>query len=87
MNDVELYEGHIYMEALYYVEDSNYMIDCDGCPVYDVFRIITPSQLRLFKERKEWMIVRGVSGDPVELIYPESPGVYEYHNPERREEI
>lgn len=75
------------MEALYYVKEENYMIDSDGRIVYDLFRLITPSQLRLFKEREEWMIVQGVDGDLIELIYPESPGLYEFHRPERREEI
>ena len=88
LNDVELYEGHIaiYIMALFYFEHENYMIDADGCIVYDIFNYITPSQLRLFKERKEWMIVQGVDGDPIELVYSESPGVYEYHNPNSFEE-
>ena len=75
-----------YMEALYYNEESNTLFDADGKTIIDIFRIISPNDLMLFKDRKEWMIVRGVSGDPVELIWPEGPGVYSFHTPNEREE-
>jgi hypothetical protein len=85
-NYVELYEGHIDMKALYYNLEDNLMFDADGKTIIDIFRIISPNDLFLFKKNKEWMIVRGVSGDPVELIYPESPGIYGYHNISELEE-
>jgi hypothetical protein len=58
-NYVELYEGHIDMKALYYNLEDNLMFDADGKTIIDIFRIISPNDLFLFKKNKEWMIVRG----------------------------
>lgn len=78
LDDVEMYEDHINMPVLYYDKESNTMFDADGVTIFEIFRYITPSTLRLFKEKKTWMVVRGVSGDPIELVYPEGPGVYPF---------
>ncbi len=34
---------------LYYFEEDNYFVDCDGHTIYDIFSLITPSDLLLFR--------------------------------------
>ena len=56
---------------LYYDERDNVMIDEWGQIVFNIFEIITPSILALFKHKKEYMIVYGKKyNHPIELIYP-----------------
>ena len=54
---------------LFYQAEDNYIIDERGCTVFDIFRIISPNQLYLFKLNKGYMFVVGRNGEMVELIY------------------
>jgi hypothetical protein len=56
---------------LQYDIDQNIFIDCGGYIVYNIFEYITPSDLMLFKHRKEYMLVERRCGGFVELIWPD----------------
>jgi hypothetical protein len=64
--------------TLWYDKHTNLFIDSNGFEITNIFRIITPNTLYLFKHRKENMFVYGVDGQPVELIYPGEEDEYEY---------
>lgn len=57
--------------SLYYDLDFNAMLDEDGDTIFNIFSIISPSDFKLFKYKKESMVVFGVRGGLVELIYPD----------------
>lgn len=57
--------------TLFYDDLRNVIIDEGGYIVYNIFSIITPNTLRLFRYYKDHMIVRGIHGQTVELIWPE----------------
>lgn len=71
-----LFADELEIEQLYYDCEENVMFDADGYIVFDIFRLITPSQLQIFKEGQTWMMVQGKNGLAIELIYPDSPGNY-----------
>lgn len=56
--------------TIYYDEEKNVMIDCDGFMLFDIFDLITPNDLFLFKSKKEDMLIRG-KRHLVELIWPD----------------
>lgn len=56
---------------LYYDEIQNTMIDCDGAIIFNIFDYVSPNQYFLFKQEKDYMIMRGVNNRIVELIWPE----------------
>lgn len=57
--------------GLSYNKEKNWFEDEDGYAIFDIFQIITPNQLLVFKHLKEYMTVIGPRGDLVELFYPE----------------
>jgi hypothetical protein len=63
---------------LYYDIEHNVMRDECGFPIYDIFSIISPNALYLFKTRKDDMMVRTKTGESVGLIWPldKNDGVY-----------
>ena len=71
-------EDHFDLSVLYYDSDNNAMFDCDGNVVWDIFNVITPAQLYVFKKLKQWMLVQGVHNQPVELCYPEEHTKFDY---------
>jgi hypothetical protein len=56
--------------SLYYDRERNIMMDLDGHEVHNVFDIISPNTLFLFKRKKKDMLVYGRDGQAVELIWP-----------------
>jgi hypothetical protein len=62
--------------CIYYDKENNFFIDEDGVVVCDIFRIIKPNDLYVFKDRKETLVVRGENGKTVELFYPDSDDYY-----------
>ena len=58
---------------LYYYENDNMFIDEGGFPVFDLFRIITPNDLFLFRHHKEYMLVPhcSIPRVGVEIFYPD----------------
>lgn len=58
--------------VIYYDIENNVMMDDEGYPIFDIFELITPSQLFLFKYEKQSVTVLKVSGEGwVEMLYPE----------------
>jgi hypothetical protein len=59
--------------ALYYLKEDNVFMDGEGEIVFEIFEIITPNDLYLFKRHKDYMIVnhRTEPGILVELYWPE----------------
>lgn len=56
--------------TLYYDLDMNVMYDEYGNTVFNIFSIISPSDLYLFKKEERSKEVPGVNGGSVELIWP-----------------
>ncbi len=57
--------------TLYYDMTTNMMVNENGFEVFNVFSVITPNTLMLFKARQKDMIVRGVTGQLIELVWPD----------------
>lgn len=57
--------------TLYYDIDLNVMMDEDCFPIFNIFSIISPNDLYLFKKNKESVEVRGVNDGFIELIWPD----------------
>jgi hypothetical protein len=55
---------------LWYDDVRNVMMDEGGYVIFNIFYIISPQVLSLFKKKKEYMIVHGQQGQLVELFYP-----------------
>lgn len=53
----------------YYDEESNVMIDSEGFERPDIFSIISPNMLYLFKTKRKSMYVYSLSGELVHLIW------------------
>jgi len=59
--------------GLWYYPEDNLFIDDNGFPVFDIFRMITPNDLFLFRHDKEYTLL-SCSTNPkigVELFYPD----------------
>jgi hypothetical protein len=54
---------------LYYDEEYNLFTDDGGYIIFNIFAIISPNILAIFKLYQENMVVRGNSGKDVTLIY------------------
>lgn len=63
-------------QTLFYNKGLNQMIDEDGLPVFDIFNIIRPNDLYMFKKLKEDVVVMGVKKYLVELVYPEDDDIW-----------
>ena len=61
---------------LFYDKKTNLFFDEGGYAIFSIFGIITPNQLYLFKQKKQYMTVHGVHGDLVELVWPEEDTTY-----------
>lgn len=59
--------------ALYYLKDDNVFMDGEGEIVFEIFEVISPNDLYLFKRNKEYTIVNHHTqpGLLVELYWPE----------------
>lgn len=75
MDAYQVYENSLVEDdediLLFYDEERNVMIDFNGRVVFNIFEIISPNVLFLFKKHKEHMVVRGRNGVRIELIWPE----------------
>lgn len=67
--------------SLYYDLENNYIFDVDGEIVFNIYAYITPNMLYLFKQKKEYMVVKNKYGMIVELHWPEPHDTIErrYH--------
>lgn len=57
--------------TLYYDEEANVMYDEYGITVFNIFSIISPNDLYLFKKEKKTRVVVGVAGGEVEIQWPD----------------
>jgi len=64
------------VSTYYYNKEKNIMIDEDGFEIFNIFNIISPNSLFLFKYKKDDMFVFGTSGKVVELIYPDNDDIW-----------
>lgn len=66
--------------GIYYDADNNWFIDEDGYVIYDIYDLITPNDVFLFKERLRYMIVSYKHNKKigVEINFPDG----EYNFPE-----
>jgi hypothetical protein len=62
--------------TLYYDIKKNLFFDDDSFEVWNLFSIVSPNMVYLFKHKKEDMLVYGVTGELVELIWPEEGDAY-----------
>lgn len=64
--------------ALFYDAEQNVFIDEDGFVIWSIFEIISPNDLYLFKENREYALIqhRNFPDWHVELYYPEDD--YDY---------
>jgi hypothetical protein len=60
--------------GLFYDIENNCFVDEDGFIVYNIYSLVRPSDIFLFRRNKEYMLVVGVYGDLVELYYPDDDG-------------
>lgn len=56
--------------TLYYDIEANVIYDEHGINLFNIFSVITPNDLYLFKNKKETIEIRGTNGHMVELIWP-----------------
>jgi len=54
---------------IYYNEDSNLYTDECGFAIYNIHREVSPNMVYLFRSKRDDIIVYGVEGDRIELIY------------------
>lgn len=64
--------GYLDAIGLFYDTDQNVFVGEDGFIVWSIFELITPNDLLLFRERKDYMVVdhRTLDNVVVELYYP-----------------
>lgn len=64
--------------ALYYLKDDNVFMDGEGEIVFEIFEVISPNDLYLFKRNKEHTIVNHHTepGLLVDLYWPEEDEYY-----------
>jgi hypothetical protein len=55
--------------AYYYDRNRNRFSDDGGYDILNIFGIVSPNMIYLFKTKKEDMLVYGTSGQLIELIY------------------
>ena len=67
--------------GLFFDANINRFIDEDGCVVHDIFRIITPDDLFLFKQEEKCMVVDHAEFKEVlvELFYLEDEWEESHH--------
>jgi hypothetical protein len=57
--------------TLYYDVEANLMYDECGKEMFNIFSLIRPNDLYLFKKNKETMEVYGRNGGLIELVWPD----------------
>ena len=55
--------------SLYYDSQSNKIFDEFGDLIYNIFSIVSPNMLSIFRNKKKTMTVYGINGGLIELIY------------------
>lgn len=60
----------------YYDPEDNTIRDDGGFIIYDIYRIISPGALLLFKQKQETVVMKDLSGNLIELVW--APHRYSY---------
>ena len=55
--------------VLHYDSELNVMRDMNEYIIFNIFGRVTPNELYLFKKNKKTMVVMGVQGNPVTLLW------------------
>jgi hypothetical protein len=65
------YDNYEYDDVfhMYYDSEQNVFYYDGGFIAYDIYAVMTPNEVFLFKHNKEDMIIRTVSGDIYEITY------------------
>jgi hypothetical protein len=63
-------------QTLFYNKRINRMIDEYGLPVFDIFNIIRPNDLYMFKKLKEDVVVMSIDKRLIELVYSEEDDIW-----------
>lgn len=64
------YSNYVY---LYYYEDENLIRDEDGNIIYDIYRLVSPQDIYMFKTSKQGYVVFNTKLNTIfELIYPDN---------------
>ena len=64
--------------TLLYCPDINRFSDGFGSIIHDIFRLVTPGQLMIFREYKNIYVVPDITNSfLVELIYPDEEAEYD----------
>lgn len=63
-------------QTLFYNKRINRMIDEDGFLVFDIFNIIRPNDLYMFKKLKEDVVVMSIDKRLIELVYSEDDDIW-----------
>jgi len=56
---------------LYYDPETNLIVDECGFIIFDIFRVVSPGVLLVFKARRSYMLAYGLNGEMIELFYME----------------
>lgn len=59
--------------GVFYDIDNNWFVDEDGFVIYNIFELVSPNDVYLFKDKKDYMLVPCVY-DPtygVEIFFPD----------------
>ena len=54
---------------LSYYQESNTFTDADDEIIVNIFSIITPNNLFMFKKNKENVVIKGIQGRVIDLLY------------------
>lgn len=78
MKDVQLLEEYLIdaytrhgVKSYFYSRSSNLVTDEEGFPVFDIYRIVTPSMFFLFTRKKEKVLIENERGELIELVWCE----------------
>jgi hypothetical protein len=67
--------------GFFYNPIKNLFVDTDGFVVYEIFRLVSPGQLLLFKKNKKDMTIP-FKGDIIQLYWTKGEGLTLNHNDE-----
>lgn len=59
------------VKSYFYTRSTNLVTDEDGYPIFDIYRIISPSMFLLFTKRKDHILLKNKRGELIELIWCE----------------
>jgi hypothetical protein len=61
---------------IYYNASTNQFMDEGGYEIFNIYRVLSPNVIFLFKYKKDDMFAYGVNGEYIELIYEDYNYIY-----------